>query len=224
MPPANGVAASFLAYLEPSVLDAIRQRGVVHHYRSGDIVVSETEIHWTGIVTAGMARVFLRTPAGRQVTLRHAQAGSSIGIGGLLGAGGVDAQAVTDCTVMWLDHAQVLRLAEQDASLGMAIAKELSVRLFETYHEIVIREQGSLRQRLARQLLHFAGENDPERPLVVPMSHEDLAEAVGSAREVVTRHLSWFQAEQMLALDRGRITLTDPIRLDWTAKQGEETS
>lgn len=220
MTPADSLAESFLANLDSSVVDAIRQRAVVHHHPSGDILC-ETNGHWTGILLSGMARVFLRTPGGRQVTLRHAQPGGSIGIGALLGEGAVSAQAVTDCTVMRLDHAQVIRLAEEHASLALAITKELSKRLMESYREMVIREQGSLRQRLARQLLHFAGEVEPERPLVLPMSHEELAEAVGSAREVVTRHLSRFQVERMLTLDRGQITLTDPVRLLQTAKQME---
>lgn len=216
---ADSLAASFLANVETPLVDAIRHQAVVHHHRSGDIVVSETDGDWTGILLSGMVRVFLRTPAGRQVTLRHARPGGSIGIGALLGEGAVSAQAVTDCAVMRLDHAQVLRLAEEHPSLGIAIAKELSIRLIETYREIVLREQGSLRQRLARQLLHFAGEVDPERPLVLPISHEELADAVGSAREVVSRHLARFRSEEIVALDRGHITLVDPVRLEETARQ-----
>ncbi len=83
----------------------------------------------------------------------------------------------------------------------------------------MIREQGTLRQRLARQLLHFAGEVEPERPLILAMSHEDLADAIGSAREVVSRHLQRFQAEQMLELQRGHIRLVDPERLLLTAER-----
>lgn len=216
----NGLGGSFLASVDPSIVDAIRQRAVVHHHPSGGIVVSEEDGKWTGIVLSGMARVFLRTPDGRQVTLRHARAGGSIGIGALLGEGAVSAQAVTDCRVVRLDHEQVARLAEQDARLAMAIAEEVSLRLMETYREIVVRERGSLRQRLARQLLHFAGEQgDEAQPLVLPMSHEALADAVGSAREVVSRHLARLQSEDIVALERGRITLIDPLRLDETARR-----
>ncbi len=219
MTPENGLARSFLANLEPSLEDSIRSRSMVHHHRSGDMVVSETDADWTGIVLAGMTRVFLRTTAGRQVTLRHVETGGSIGITALLGDGRVSGQAVTDCQVLRLDTAQVERLAKTHPSLALAIANELSVSLIETYHEILIREQGSLRQRLARQLLHFAGVVDPGRPLVLPMSHEAIADAVGSAREVVSRHLAWFQAEGMLTLDRGLITLTDPVRLIHTSTE-----
>lgn len=212
MTPGDGLSPGFLKNVEPSLADLIRQRAVVHHFPSGAMIV-EADGRWTAIVLSGMARVFLPTPNGRQVTLRYAQAGGSIGIASLLAEDSVSAQAVTPCAVMELDPAQITELAELHASLAAAIARELSVRLLETYHEIVVREQGNVRQRLARQLLHLAGQVDPERPLVVPMSHEEIADAVGSAREVVSRHLSRFQAEEMLALDRGQVTVVDPARL-----------
>jgi CRP-like cAMP-binding protein len=212
MTPGDGLRPGFLANLDPSLTELIRQRAVVHHYPSGGMIV-EANGRWTGIMLSGMARVFLRTPGGRQVTLRYARQGGSIGIASLLGEDTVSAQAVTACVVMELDPAQVTELARTHASLAVAIARELSTRLLETYREILVREQGDVRQRLARQLLHLAGEVDPERPLVVPMSHEEIADAVGSAREVVSRHLSRFQAERMLALDRGRITVVDPAGL-----------
>jgi len=217
----DGTAQSFLEHVEPAVVDAIRQRSVVHHFRSGDIVVTEADRSWTAIVTSGMARVFVTSPGGRQVTLRHARAGSSIGIGALLSDNSVSAQAVTDCTILKLDSDQVRELARADAGLALAIADELSQRLFETYRELAIREQGSLRQRLARQLLHFAGVIEPEQPLQMAVSHEQLADAVGSAREVVSRHLGRLQSEGMLELQRGRITIVDPEGLDLAAHRGD---
>jgi CRP/FNR family transcriptional regulator len=216
---ADGFAAGFLANLESSVLEDIRRRASVHHHRVGDIVVSEADGPWTGIVLSGMARVFLRTSGGRQVTMRHARAGESIGIGAVLGEGAVSAQAVTDCVVMKLDRGHLLRLAEERPAVAMAIARELSVRLIETYREIAIREQGSVRQRLARQLLHLAGVSEPRDLLRLSTSHEELAEAVGSAREVVSRHLERFQVEGMVELERGRITIVEPNSLEIAARR-----
>jgi CRP/FNR family transcriptional regulator len=218
VPAATGISQSFLADVRPSAVEAIRRLAVVYRHRSGDTVVSESE-HWTGIVLRGMARVFLTTKGGRQVTLRHARPGSSIGVGALLGESTVSAQAVTDCEVLSLDTDQVKRLARDDASLAFAIARETSLRLRETYREVVIREQGSVRQRLARQLLHFAGQIDPDDPLGLPLSHEEIADAIGSAREVVSRHLARFQADEMLALERGRIRIVDPVKLDSAARE-----
>ncbi len=217
----DGLAQSFLNSLKPAVLDAIRQRSVVHHFRGGDIVVSEADHGWTAIVLAGMARVYLSTPTGRQVTLRHARPGNSIGVGALFVDGSISAQAVTDCEIMRLDSDHVRELARQDVTLAIAIAEEVSLRLFETYRELVIRDQGTVRQRLARQLVHFAGVVEPEQPLHLTMNHDQLADAVGSAREVVSRHLERFQSEGMLALRRGQITIVDPRRLDLAARNGD---
>ena len=52
------------------------------------------------------------------------------------------------------------------------------------------------------------------------MSHSEIADAVGSAREVVTRHLHTFQTDGMLRLERGRITILDPLRLHEAAMEG----
>ncbi len=216
----GAIANSFLAQVDPPLVEEIRQRAVIHHHHGGDMVVSETDGHWSGIVLTGMARVFLMTNGGRQVTLRHARPGGCIGLGAVLGEDPVSAQAVTDCDVLSFDTQHVGKLARTHVSLSFAIAQEVSRRLTETYQEIVIREQGSVRQRLARQLLHFAGEIAPAEPLILPMSHEEIADAVGSAREVVSRHLARFQAEGMLVLERGRVRLTDPVRLDAAARQG----
>ena len=221
MKQAGTLGGSLLATLEPSLADAILQRAVVYHHRGGDTIVSEAEGRWTGVVQSGMARVYLLTEAGRQVTIRHARRGDTIGIAALLGESTVSAQAVTDCAVMQLDHEQVVRLARTHPSLALAIAREVSAVLFDTQRELVTREQGSVRQRIARQLLTFAGEFDAEERLVVPMSHEALADSVGSAREVVTRHLDRFQAEGILTLDRAQITLLDPAGLHEAAMQAD---
>src|SRR4051812_1660436 len=94
MTPGDGLRPGFLANLDPSLTELIRQRAVVHHYPSGGMIV-EANGRWTGIMLSGMARVFLRTPGGRQVTLRYARQGGSIGIASLLGGDTVSAPAGT---------------------------------------------------------------------------------------------------------------------------------
>jgi CRP-like cAMP-binding protein len=216
----SALRRSFLADVDPRVVDALLRRSVTQQVRSGEIFVSETDAPWTGIVLAGMARIFLRTPAGRQVTLRNARPGGTIGIAALFRSGAVSAQAITDCEVLRLDNQHVAMLAGRRPDLAMAIARELTDRLVEMYAEIVIRDEGSVHQRLARQLLD-SSVRDPHAPLAVTMSHSEVADAVGSVREVVTRHLHRFQTDGLLRLERGRITILDPLRLHEAATDTE---
>ena len=69
----------------------------------------------------------------------------------------------------------------------------------------------SFDKRLAAFLLEEAAiEGTP----VLKITHERIAAHLGTAREVVTRMLRYFQGEGMVKLTRGAVELTDRTRLD----------
>ena len=69
----------------------------------------------------------------------------------------------------------------------------------------------SFDKRLASFLLEEAQlENSP----VLKLTHEKIAAHLGTAREVVTRMLRYFQSESMVALTRGTIEITDEEKLE----------
>ena len=64
----------------------------------------------------------------------------------------------------------------------------------------------SFDKRLAKFLLE---ESALEGSTVLKITHEKIANHIGSAREVVTRMLRYFQGEGMVSLSRGTVELTD---------------
>ena len=69
----------------------------------------------------------------------------------------------------------------------------------------------SFDRRLASFLLEEAvveGTNE------LKITHERIANHMGTAREVVTRMLRYFQSEGMVKLTRGTVVLTDPKKLE----------
>ena len=64
----------------------------------------------------------------------------------------------------------------------------------------------SFDKRLAKFLLE---ESALEGTTVLKITHEKIANHIGSAREVVTRMLRYFQGEGMVSLSRGTVELTD---------------
>ena len=68
----------------------------------------------------------------------------------------------------------------------------------------------SLDKRLAQFLLE---ESLIEESQVLKITHESIANHMGTAREVVTRMLKYFQSEEMVQLTRGTITLLDTKKL-----------
>ena len=69
----------------------------------------------------------------------------------------------------------------------------------------------SLDKRLAAFLLEEAR---LEESNILKITHEKIANHMGTAREVVTRMLRYFQNEGMVKLTRGAIELTDEDKLD----------
>lgn len=51
------------------------------------------------------------------------------------------------------------------------------------------------------------------------MTHDQIAKYTGSAREVVSRMLKYFENEGMVELGRGRVRLKDKKRLKELARQ-----
>lgn len=68
----------------------------------------------------------------------------------------------------------------------------------------------SFDKRLAGFLLE---ESALEEAAVLNITHETIANHLGTAREVVTRMLRYFQDEGMVKLSRGTVVLTDPDKL-----------
>lgn len=68
----------------------------------------------------------------------------------------------------------------------------------------------SFDKRLAEFLLE---ESALENTTVLNLTHEKIANHLGTAREVVTRMLRYFQGEGMVRLARGTVELTDPQAL-----------
>ena len=64
----------------------------------------------------------------------------------------------------------------------------------------------SFDRRLAQFLLQ---EQEVEGTSVLKLTHEVIASHLGTAREVVTRMLKYFQTEGLVRLTRGTVELTD---------------
>src|SRR5262245_53507012 len=84
--------------------------------------------------------------------------------------------------------------ARRDARVAWGVAEELNRRLYETLQQTAVNAFGSVKQRIAAHLLDLASaQQGPRGGLVARVSQQELADAVGSVREVVARVLRDFR-------------------------------
>jgi CRP/FNR family cyclic AMP-dependent transcriptional regulator len=175
-----------------------------------------------GLVVSGLVRMFLTSAEGRQVTVRYVRSGAIVGAPTVIG-GPVDvsAQALTGTTLLMMSADTIRSVARVDPDLAWALAEEVTSRLRDVLDAFAGNAFGSVRQRVARHLLDLAADRQRGTALVAPVSQQALADAVGSAREVVARTLHDLRGAGLVKSSTQGIVLLDPDRLEGVATTGE---
>ena len=102
------------------------------------------------------------------------------------------------------------RIMDQSAVLANYTSEIMATRFSEVMWLMEQIMWKSLDKRLAAFLL---GEAALENTLALKITHEAIGNHMGSAREVITRMLRYFQSEGMVRLSRGVVEITDEKKL-----------
>lgn len=114
-------------------------------------------------------------------------------------------------TDLWIIPAEVYRqLMEESAPLSNYTNELMAGRFSEVMWLIEQVMWKSMDQRIAAFLLEESAIEGVNR---LAITHETIANHLGTHREVVTRMLRYFQNEGMVKLSRGMVELTDEAKL-----------
>jgi CRP/FNR family cyclic AMP-dependent transcriptional regulator len=212
---AAAMARSFLGELSPGLVGELLESGERTDIPAGSTIYRERSSPRTLLVVRGLLRVYMSSPEGRQVTVRYARVGDVLGIAVLVGGPAeVGVQTLAESTVLRIDAAMLTAAARADGLVSWALAEELSRRLYETLQQTAINSFGSVRQRIAAHLLDLASaQQRPQGHLVARVSQQELADAVGSVREVVARVLRDLRLQRLVATSPDSVHILDPVGL-----------
>jgi CRP/FNR family cyclic AMP-dependent transcriptional regulator len=196
-------------------VDLLAAGGRLSDVLGGTTVYTEADAERFGVVVRGLLRVYMHTSDGRQVTVRYVRAGGLLGAPALVGGPApVLVQALTDSAVYFMDVARVKRLAGQDAAVALVFAEESVHRLYDVLEELAGNTFATVRQRVVRHLLDLAASRPAgDGRLAALVSQQDLANSVGSVREVVARVLHELRAAALVRTSPGRIEILDPLKM-----------
>ena len=114
-------------------------------------------------------------------------------------------------TKLWVIPPHVYKkLMEESAPVANYTSELMASRFSEVMWLVEQIMWKSLDKRLAAFLLE---ESAIEGTPTLKLTHEMIANHLGSHREVITRMLRYFQSEGMVRLSRGTVTLTDEDKL-----------
>lgn len=114
-------------------------------------------------------------------------------------------------TELWVIPVRAYQeIKEESAPLANYTNEIMATRFTEVMWLIEQIMWKSLDKRLASFLVE---ESSIENSLVLKITHEGIANHIGSHREVITRMLKYFQTEGMVSLARGTVEITELDKL-----------
>lgn len=194
-----------------------QQQQVLHEAARLRTVPKGTVLHagerdCTGLLLlqSGQLRVYSLSPEGREITLYRLLPGELC----LFSAPCVLHSIQFDVTIvaeqeaqLWLIPAEVYqKLMEQSATVANVTNEIMGRRFSEVMWLLEQILWQSMDRRLAALLLEERALNGAA---TLKITHEALANHLGTAREVVTRMLRYFQSEGLVRLSRGSVELLD---------------
>lgn len=164
------------------------------------------------VVTSGCVRVFARSSEGRELILYRINPGEIcvLTTSCLMGKTHYPAEArtETEVTAKIIPHADFNRLIEESTAFRQFIFNSFSHRLTDLMLQLEQVGLESIEARLKRFLLSHADEQHR-----LQITHQEIAVEIGSAREVVSRHLKTLEKQNIIRLSRGVIELVAPEKL-----------
>ena len=146
----------------------------------------------------GRAKLTVVSRAGKEATIALLSAGEFVGEESIAGAAGLrmaTATAITACTALKIERAEMIRVMHEEHAFSDLFVKFLLARSMRTQADLVDQLFNSSEKRLARILLLMAefGQSGNPETLIPQITQETLADMIGTTRSRVSFFMNRFR-------------------------------
>jgi CRP/FNR family cyclic AMP-dependent transcriptional regulator len=172
------------------------------------------------VICIGQVKLSCSSKEGRTLILKIAMPGDVLGLGAVISGSRyeVTAETIEPTEIKNIRREDFLSFIQKhgEASLhaAKALSEEYKVAFFDARRLAL---SGSSAGRLAAVLLDWgrtASCGKPEMRFTMALTHEELANLVGSSRETVTRMLGRFKKEKLIQMRGSSILILSPEKLE----------
>lgn len=204
---------AIFAGLEPRSLQALAATGHRQSWATGAMIFQRgDEGDYMMAVLSGRIRISLGTASGKELVLRHLEAGDVLGELALIDGQprSADAVAVAPTTAIVLRRDRFQQVAMTDPALGMSLARYLGSLLRSTNFQMESIALYDLQMRVVRFLLYVIGrtygENPPrEAELRLTFNQAELSSLLGASRPKINQVLQALTSSGAIRRDGDRI-------------------
>lgn len=170
------------------------------------------------LIKQGKVQLYRISPEGKKLVIATLGPGTLFGVMALLGQQmhNAFAEALDDCLILVMSRTDLERLILSKPQVGLRMLEITGRRLNDAEARLEDMAFKGIPARLASLLLRLSVERSS--PDILGMTHQDLAETIGTYRETATQVLNDMKSKGLIEIGRKRITILDPEKLAEVAR------
>ncbi len=193
-------------YMTPEDRELVRRNLRLSDVPSGTVLFDSRTCKGVLVVLSGVVRVYSLSETGREITLYRLFEGDicTLSISCLMGAMPMQAmiKADTDCRIASLSNDVFAGIHAKYPEIQQYLLSTMNARLNDVMWVVEQIAFKGIDRRLGEHLL--------SRPSpIIYSTHDQIAAEIGSAREVVSRMLKYFEKNGYVELSRGKMKVID---------------
>jgi len=208
--------------LSSDVLKQLAESSHLCTYPGGAVLFVEGQTpRGAFVLCSGKAKLSTTSREGKVLILKIAEAGEVLGLSAVIAGEPFETTAETSgpCQVNFVEREALIRLMQKNGEAGLHASQALSKEFQSAYrdiHDLVLSRSSA--GKLAKLLLSWTPSREqPEPPEVrvrASLTHEEMAQMIGSSRETVTRLLSDLKKKELIRLEGSTLVIRNRTALE----------
>jgi CRP/FNR family transcriptional regulator, cyclic AMP receptor protein len=214
---------SWFCCLSPEVLKSFSASSHLNTYPGGAVLFVEGQMpRGAFVLCSGKVKLSTTSREGKVLILKMAGPGDALGLSAVISGTCYELTAETagPCQVNFIEREALMKMLDKHGELGMHSAQALSKEFQSAYrdiHDLVLARSSA--GKLAKLLLSWTTGREKENGTTEirirsSLTHEEMAQMIGSSRETVTRLLSELKKKEFIRLEGSILVIRNRTALE----------
>jgi len=217
-------ASEHFRHLSPAAAKDFDAAAISASYPAGAVLfIEKQDARGVFLLSSGSVKLSVSSSGGKTLILRIAKPGEILGLMSTMSCAPyeVTAETLHPCRVSFVPRRQFLQFVAKHAEAYKGVVNQLSALYSGACEQLrTVGLSATVPEKLARMLLEWSAGAKPTlrgSKFILPLTHEEIAEFIGTSRESVTRALSDFRSRDLVALHGATLTIANRPALESVA-------
>lgn len=211
---------AFFGCLPPEAMEELESIQYVATYPAAATLFSENDsVKGIFLVCAGQVKLSVSSSGGKTLILKIAKPGDILGLSAAIANTPYEATAETLhlSRVAFIRRNDLMNFISKYPEAYQVVVRQLNAQYHHACEQLrTMGLSSSAHEKIARLILHWSSEGKTTqegKQITVPLTHEQIAECVGSTRETVTRTLRDFKNKHLVLFKGATMIIPNPAAL-----------